>query len=273
MSRIATRMAELAARGRKAMIPYIVAGDPVPEMTIEIMQALVAAGSDVIELGMPFSDPFADGPVNQRGAERAIASGMTLRGVLDAVAVFRQTDQTTPVVLMGYLNPIIAMGEAVFCQAAQAAGVDGLLVVDMPPEEEEGLVAEARHCGMDMIYLAAPTTTDARMALIGRATSGYLYYVSLRGVTGSSQLNTDEVSAKITAMRALVDAPICVGFGIRTPQQAAEVSRLADGVIVGSILVQAVEDHKDQPAAVPGALTALLAPMRAAMDRMEVSGE
>lgn len=273
MSRIATRMAEIAARGRKALIPYVVAGDPTPEMTVEIMHALVAAGSDVLELGMPFSDPFADGPVNQRGAERAIAAGMTLRRVLEAVAEFRVKDQETPVVLMGYLNPLIAMGESQFCHAAQSAGVDGLLIVDMPPEEEQSFVLEARACGLDLIYLAAPTTTDARMAVIGQATSGYLYYVSLKGVTGSSQLNTDEVSTKIASMRALVDVPICVGFGIRTPEQAAAISRLADGVIVGSVLVQAVEDCQHQPDRVPAALTAILAPMRAAMDRMEGQGE
>lgn len=273
MSRIATQLAQLAARGRKALIPYVVAGDPVPGVTVEVMHALVRAGADIIELGMPFSDPFADGPVNQRGAERAIAAGMTLRGVLDAVAAFRGTDAITPVVLMGYLNPVIAMGEAQFCEAAEAAGVDGLLLVDMPPEEEPELVIEARARGLDMIYLAAPTTTDARMALIGQATSGYLYYVSLKGVTGSSELDTEAVSAKIEAMRALVEAPICVGFGIRTPEQAAAISRLADGVIVGSVLVQTVEAHQHTPEQVPDALVAVLAPMRAAMDRMEGQGE
>ena len=266
-SRITRRMAELKARGRKALIPYVVAGDPAPQVTVPLMHAMVEAGADVIELGMPFSDPFADGPVNQRGAERAIASGMTLPGVLAAVAEFRQTDRETPVVLMGYLNPVLAMGEAAFCDQAVDAGVDGLLIVDMPPEEEGGLVARAKSKGLDMIYLAAPTTTDARMALIGKATSGYLYYVSLKGVTGSSKLNTAEVAAKIDAMRAHVSAPICVGFGIRTPEDAARIGVAADGVIVGTVLVSQVEALANRPEDVPAAIAALLQPMRDAMDQ------
>ena len=266
-SRIARRMADLKARGRKALIPYVVAGDPTPEVTVPLMHAMVAGGADILELGIPFSDPFADGPVNQRGAERAIASGMTLPGVLKAVAEFRRTDSETPVVLMGYLNPVIAMGEQAFCQQASAAGVDGLLLVDMPPEEEGGLVAEAKSLGLDMIYLAAPTTTDARLAIIGQATSGYLYYVSLKGVTGSSKLNPAEVAAKVEAMRVHVSAPICVGFGIRTPDDAARVAVAADGVIVGTVLVSAAEALANRPAEVPAAIQGLLQPMRDAMDQ------
>lgn len=270
-SRIARRMADLKARGRKALIPYIVAGDPTPEVTVPAMHAMVEAGADVLELGIPFSDPFADGPVNQRGAERAIASGMTLPRVLKAVAEFRQTDTETPVVLMGYLNPVMAMGEAHFCQEAKASGVDGLLLVDVPPEEEGGLVASAKSLGLDMIYLAAPTTTDARMSLIGKATSGYLYYVSLKGVTGSSKLNTVEVAAKVDAMRAHVSAPICVGFGIRTPDDAARIGAAADGIIVGTVLVSQMESLANRPADVPAALKALLQPMRDAMDQATVA--
>lgn len=268
-SRIKTRMDALKKSGRKALIPYVVAGDPNPEMTVPVMHALVEAGADVIELGMPFSDPFADGPVNQRGAERAIASGMTLPKVLEAVASFRQTDSETPVVLMGYLNPVIAMGEIAFCEGAKAAGVDGLLLVDTPPEEEGGLVAKARAMGLDMIYLAAPTTTDARMATIGQATSGYLYYVSLKGVTGSSALNTVEVAEKVAHMRAQVSVPICVGFGIRTPEDAAAIGVAADGIIVGTVLVSAVEGLAHTPHEVPQALASIIKPMRDAMDAQQ----
>ena len=267
--RIQARLEALQETGRKALIPYIVAGDPTPETTVPAMHALVAAGADILELGMPFSDPFADGPVNQRGAERAIAGGTTLGGVLDAVQAFRVDDADTPVVLMGYLNPVMAMGESAFCERAHEAGVDGLLLVDMPPEAEGALVQRARDLGMDLIYLAAPTTTDARMRAIGEATSGYLYYVSLKGVTGSSELNAADVSEKVEAMRAHVQVPICVGFGIRTPEHAAEISKAADGVIVGSVLVSAAEAHANQPEAVPEALRQVLAPMREAMDHVQ----
>ncbi len=267
--RIQARMDALQQIGRKALIPYIVAGDPTPETTVPAMHALVAGGADILELGMPFSDPFADGPVNQRGAERAIAGGTTLGGVLDAVRAFRADDADTPVVLMGYLNPVMAMGERVFCERAHEAGVDGLLLVDMPPEEDGVLVRRARELEMDLIYLAAPTTTDVRMRAIGEATSGYLYYVSLKGVTGSSELNAGDVSRKVDAMRAHVQVPICVGFGIRTAEQAAEISKAADGVIVGSVLVSAAEAHANQPEAVPEALRQVLAPMRAAMDDVQ----
>ncbi len=265
-SRIQQRMDALKASGRKALIPYIVAGDPSPSVTVPAMHAMVEAGVDVIELGMPFSDPFADGPVNQRGAERAIAGGTTLRGVLDAVAEFRQTDQDTPVVLMGYLNPVIAMGESVFCAGCKDAGVDGLLLVDMPPEEEGSLVKTAREHGLDLIYLAAPTTTDERLEGIGNATSGYLYYVSLKGITGSSKLDTTEVSQRIAHMRQHVNVPICVGFGIRTPDDAAAISATADGSIVGTVLVSQVESLANQPEKIPAALQAILKPMREAMD-------
>ena len=267
-NRIERRMSELKASGVKALIPYIVAGDPLPELTVPSMHALVEAGANVLELGIPFSDPFADGPVNQRGAERAIAAGMTLKGVLSAVEIFRETNQETPVVLMGYLNPVIAMGETEFCEEASRVGVDGLLIVDMPPEEEGSLVLKARSVGLDLIYLAAPTTTDQRMAVIGQATSGYLYYVSLKGVTGSSKLDPKEVSAKVDAMRAFVDSPICVGFGIRTPDDAKRVATAADGVIVGSVLVSAIESLANQPDQVPNKLKAILQPMRDAMDEI-----
>ena len=267
-NRIQARMKALKAIGRKALIPYIVAGDPTPAITVPIMHAMVEAGVDIIELGMPFSDPFADGPVNQRGAERAIASGMTLKGVLEAVSEFRVQDKQTPIVLMGYLNPVIAMGEVVFCETCEKAGVDGLLLVDMPPEEELSLVEEAKNHGLDLVYLAAPTTTNDRLRDIGRATSGYLYYVSLKGVTGSAKLNPAEVAKKVSNMRAYVDVPICVGFGVRTAADAAEISISADGVIVGSVLVSQVEELADKPEQIPAAIQKILKPMRLAMDTM-----
>ena len=265
-TRIQTRMKSLKASGRKALIPYIIAGDPLPSVTVPAMHAMVEAGVDVIELGMPFSDPFADGPVNQRGAERAIAAGMTLRGVLAAVTEFRVQDNDTPVVLMGYLNPVIAMGEIIFCEACQEAGVDGLLIVDMPPEEAGVLVAGAKRNGLDLIYLAAPTTTADRLENISKATSGYLYYVSVKGVTGSAKLDPAEVAAKILAMRARVDVPICVGFGIRTAADAAEISISSDGVVVGSVLVSQIEAMANNPEQVPLALQKILKPMRQAID-------
>ena len=265
-NRIEQRMAALKAAGRKALIPYIVAGDPSPDVTVPAMHAMVEAGADIIELGMPFSDPFADGPVNQRGAERAIAGGMTLRGVLDAVSEFRQNDQHTPIVLMGYLNPVIAMGEVAFCDACQASGVDGLLIVDMPPEEEDSLVRAAKIRNLDLIYLAAPTTTDARLATIGQSTSGYLYYVSLKGITGSSKLDTADVKERIEHIRQHVSVPICVGFGIRTAEDAAVISSTADGSIVGTVLVSQIEALVNDTAKIPEALQSILKPMRGAMD-------
>ena len=265
-TRIKTRMKSLEAGGRKALIPYIIAGDPLPSVTVPAMHAMVEAGVDIIELGMPFSDPFADGPVNQRGAERAIAAGMTLSGVLAAVTEFRVQDADTPVVLMGYLNPVIAMGETIFCEACREAGVDGLLIVDMPPEEAGVLVGSAKHNGLDLIYLAAPTTTEDRLENINRATSGYLYYVSVKGVTGSGKLDPAEVATKVLAMRARVDVPICVGFGIRTAADAAEISVSSDGVVVGSVLVSQIEELANNPEQVPAALQNILKPMRRAID-------
>ena len=265
-TRIQRRMEALKASGRKALIPYIVAGDPTPTVTVPAMHAIVEAGADLIELGMPFSDPFADGPVNQRGAERAINSGMTLAGVLKTVSEFRKDDNDTPIVLMGYLNPVIAMGETIFCEASAAAGVDGLLIVDMPPEEEGSLVQSAKMHGLDLIYLAAPTTTDERLQTIGKATSGYLYYVSLKGITGSSNLDTSDVSERVAHIRQHVSVPICVGFGIRTAEDAAAISLTADGSIVGTVLVSQVEALVDEAEKIPDALKAILEPMRRAMD-------
>lgn len=267
MSRLAHRFAALKAAGRKALIPYITAGDPEPSVTVAALHALVAAGADVLELGVPFSDPMADGPTITFGHERALRHGVSLRHVLHMVSEFRQQDQDTPVVLMGYLNPIEIMGEAAFADAAKAAGVDGVLTVDLPPEEADELGAELKRVGLDPIYLLAPTTSLARAKLITDAASGYVYYVSLKGVTGAATLDTDAVARRITELRAITQLPIGVGFGIKDATTAAAVARHADGVVVGSVLVQRLGELSNDTAAIPAALASILAPMRAAIDQ------
>jgi tryptophan synthase alpha chain len=241
MSRIQAKFAALAAAGRKALIPYITAGDPDPSLTVELMRALVEAGADILELGVPFSDPMADGPVNQRSSERALKHGVGLRDVLGLVAEFRRRDPETPVVLMGYANPIEAMGVTEFIAAAKAAGVDGVIVVDYPPEECEQFTEAARASGIDPIFLLAPTSTDRRIAQVARAGSGYLYYVSLRGVTGAANLDLDDVIARIAKIRAATRLPIGVGFGIRDAASARRVAASADAVVIGSRIIQEIE--------------------------------
>jgi tryptophan synthase alpha chain len=242
MSRIAATFAALQAQQRKALIPFVTAGDPDPAMTVPLMHALAAAGSDVIELGVPFSDPMADGPTIQRSSERALKHGTSLRHVLGFVSEFRRTDSGTPVVLMGYANPVEAMGYAEFAAAAGAAGVDGVLVVDYPPEECGDLAALLDEHGIDAIFLLAPTSTDARIAEVARHARGYIYYVSLRGVTGASNLDMAEIARKIPQIRAHIGLPIGVGFGIRDAQTAVAVAKIADAVVVGSRLVQEIEE-------------------------------
>lgn len=267
MSRLAHRFAALKAAGRKALIPYITAGDPEPSVTVAALHALVKAGADVLELGVPFSDPMADGPTITFGHERALKHGVSLRQVLAMVSEFRQQDDHTPVVLMGYLNPVEIMGVAAFADAAKAAGVDGVLTVDLPPEEAEDLDLELKRVGLDPIYLLAPTTSLARAKLITDAASGYVYYVSLKGVTGAATLDTDAVAARIAELRSITQLPIGVGFGIKDATTAAAVARHADGVVVGSVLVQRLGELAHDTAAIPAALTAILAPMRAAIDQ------
>lgn len=267
MSRLSACFADLKARGRKALIPYITAGDPEPGVTVEAMHALVAAGADIIELGVPFSDPMADGPTITLGHERALRHGTSLHDVLAMVRQFRISDRHTPVVLMGYLNPVEVMGHAAFADAAAEAGVDGVLTVDLPPEEADGLSAEFARSGIDPIYLLAPTTTLERAARITAAASGYVYYVSLKGVTGAATLDVDAVAQRINQLRTITELPIGVGFGIKDAASAAAVARHADGVVVGSVLVQCLGDHAGAPAGIPAALTAILAPMRAAIDQ------
>jgi len=267
VSRLAHRFAALKAAGRKALIPYITAGDPEPGVTVAALHALVKAGADLLELGVPFSDPMADGPTITFGHERALKHGVSLRQVLAMVSEFRQQDDHTPVVLMGYLNPVEIMGVAAFADAAKAAGVDGVLTVDLPPEEAEDLDLELKRVGLDPIYLLAPTTSLARAKLITDAASGYVYYVSLKGVTGAATLDTDAVAARIAELRSITQLPIGVGFGIKDATTAAAVARHADGVVVGSVLVQRLGELAHDTAAIPAALTAILAPMRAAIDQ------
>lgn len=228
--------------GRAALIPYITAGDPLAGPTPALMHALVEAGADVIELGVPFSDPMADGPVIQQAGERAIAAGTSLSGVLDIVAQFRQRDARTPVVLMGYANPIECLGPEAFITRAAEAGVDGVLVVDYTPEESVDFAARLRSAGLDPIYLLAPTSTEARMQDVARLARGYVYYVSLKGVTGAGNLDTDDVAHHLDAIRRHVRIPIGVGFGIRDAQSAARVARHADAVVIGSKLIQVIQE-------------------------------
>jgi tryptophan synthase alpha chain len=266
MSRIAGRFSELRAQGKKALIPFITAGDPNPDITVDLLHALVRAGADLIELGVPFSDPMADGPVIQRASERALANHVSLHDVLGMVRDFRQGDPHTPVVLMGYLNPIEVMGYQAFTQAAQAAGVDGVLVVDSPPEEGHELLQAIREHALDQIYLVAPTSTPQRIERICNAAGGFVYYVSVKGVTGASHLDLEGVKAKLMQIRAKTELPVGVGFGIKDAQTAAAVSKIADAVVVGSALVSRVETLADQPDRIAGVLSELLGEMRSAMD-------
>ena len=241
MSRIEGCFEVLRSAGRKALVPYITAGDPSPELTVSLMRALVEAGADIIELGVPFSDPMADGPVIQRAGERALKLGVGLGRVLELVREFRQTDATTPVVLMGYANPIEAMGAGSFLARAAAAGVDGVLVVDYPPEECVAFARDAKAAGIDTIFLLAPTSTDERIREVARVASGYLYYVSLRGVTGAANLDMADVAAHLPKIRAASNLPIAVGFGIRDAESARRMAREADAVVIGSRIIQEIE--------------------------------
>lgn len=243
--------------GRAALIPYITTGDPAVEATVPLMHALVQAGADVIELGVPFSDPMADGPVIQRAAERAVARGVSLRTVLDIVKSFREDDSTTPVVLMGYANPIEAMGQQEFVQAAAQAGIDGVLTVDYPPEECESFAQDLSSHHIDPIFLLAPTSTDQRIQRIADIARGYVYYVSLKGVTGSSSLDVEDVTKQLQRIRQYVTIPVGVGFGIRDAQSAKQVGQHADAVVIGSKLIETMENHvNEHDGDIPGAIQA-----------------
>ena len=247
MTRIAATFAALKAQGRTALIPYVTAGFPYPDVTPELMHAMVGAGADIIELGVPFSDPMADGPVIQKAGEKALAQGVGMRQVLDIVTAFRTHDSRTPVVLMGYANPVerydLTHGPHAFVAAAAAAGVDGVLVVDYPPEECEDFAARLKASGLDLIFLLAPTSTDERIRQVARVAGGYVYYVSLKGVTGAGTLDTDAVTQMLPRIRAQVRIPVGVGFGIRDAATAQAIGKVADAVVIGTRIIQLIEDQ------------------------------
>ncbi|NOT67992.1 MAG: tryptophan synthase subunit alpha [Methylophilaceae bacterium] len=264
MSRIQTTFAALKQQNKKALIPYITAGDPHPKYTVMLMHTLVENGADIIELGVPFSDPMADGPVIQRASERALAHHVGLRSVLDMVSEFRQKDNLTPVVLMGYANPIEAMGAERFADRAKAAGVDGVLTVDYPPEECGGFVDLLRARDIDPIFLLSPTTVTARIETIIKNASGFVYYVSLKGVTGAQNLDLIEVAERVAAIRTKTDLPVGVGFGVRDAATAKAIAEIADAVVVGSRMVQTVEQSTEENVAAN--LAKLVAELRYAID-------
>ncbi|WP_234196097.1 tryptophan synthase subunit alpha [Pseudacidovorax sp. NFM-22] len=272
--RIASTFARLADEGRKALIPYVTAGFPQADITPALMHAMVAAGADVIELGVPFSDPMADGPVIQKAGEAALAMGVGMAQVLAMVAEFRRKDTATPVVLMGYANPVerydLRHGVGAFVRDAAAAGVDGVLIVDYPPEECEAFAADLRAHGLDLIFLLAPTSTDARMAQVARVASGYVYYVSLKGVTGAGHLDTGAVEQMLPRIREHVTVPVGVGFGIRDAQTAQAVGRTADAVVIGTRIIQLLEGQPREAAL--AAAGDFLRGIRAALDALPAPG-
>jgi tryptophan synthase alpha chain len=260
--------------GRRAVIPYIVAGDPEPEITVDLLCTLAEAGADVLELGVPFSDPMSEGPVIQRAHERSLAQGTSLRRVLEIVAAFRARDDRTPLLLMGYANPVEHMGYAAFADQAAAAGVDALLTVDIPPEEVSRVNVELRRVGMDNIFLIAPTTPPARMDLIAAEASGFIYYVSLKGVTGAGHLDQAEVAAQLEEIRRHTALPVCVGFGIKDGPSAAAVAAVSDGVVIGSALVQRIADVAaggGERAAMLHAAKTLIGEIREHVDALQAS--
>lgn len=267
VSRIQARFELRAKEGRKLLIPYFTAGDPSPENAVPMMHAMVQAGADLIELGVPFSDPMAEGPVIQKAMERALEFNVSLRDVIAMVAEFRQKDTETPVILMGYLNPVEIMGYEEFAKSAAKAGVDGLLTVDIPPEEAEDYVKVLKAEGIDRIFLISPTTTDDRIKKINDASGGFLYYVSLKGVTGAGHLDVKAVQERVSNIRSLTELPVGVGFGIKDAESAKNIASAADAVIVGSAIVKRIEENLDSADNANKAVCELLSEMRAALDR------
>jgi len=264
MSRIAACFERLKSEKRKALIPYITAGDPHPSLTVPLMRGLVEAGSDIIELGVPFSDPMADGPVIQRAGDRALKHGVGLADILGLVREFRKSDAKTPIVLMGYANPVEAMGVDRFLESARAADIDGVIVVDYPPEECADFSARAKAQGIDLIFLLAPTSTEKRIDDVARVGSGFLYYVSLRGVTGAAHIDLSEISTRIPKIRAATRLPIGVGFGIRDAESARKVAECADAVVIGSRIIQEIESGPAEEAV--ARVKRFLQPIRQAID-------
>ena len=266
MSRLAAKFEALAKTGRKALIPFVTAGDPRPDFTVPLMHAMVKAGVDIIELGVPFSDPMADGPVIQRASERALTHKMSLKRTLEIASEFRKTDQETPLVVMGYLNPIEAMGYEDFANAAQRADIDGVLTVDLPPEEgiECSTLLKAR--GIDPIFLLAPNSSEERVNKMDAAGSGYIYYVSLKGVTGAGHLNPVDVENKLQQIRANTKLPIAIGFGVKDAASAKTIANIGDGVVIGSALISKIEDNIDNLDQASNEIIELLISIRQAMD-------
>ncbi len=267
MSRLKARFDALKADNKTALIPFITAGDPNPSVTVDLLHDMVAAGASILELGIPFSDPMAEGPVIQAACERALEHDVSLRDVLDMVKTFRSKDSDTPIVLMGYTNPVEVMGYEIFANAAAEAGADGLILVDLPPEEGAVLTDALREKQIDMIYLLAPTSTDERMELICKQATGFVYYVSLKGVTGAANLDVASVVEKVNQIRTHTDIPVGVGFGIRDAESAAKVAAVADAVVVGSAVVSRVADNADDPQKISQQVCELLSSMRQAMDK------
>lgn len=266
MSRIQTCFEQLQRDGKKALIPFVTAGDPKPDVTVPLMHAMVAAGASILELGVPFSDPMADGPAIQKANERALVHHINLHQVLDMVRAFRKDNDTTPIVLMGYLNPVEVMGYAAFAQAASEAGVDGLILVDLPPEEADDVVGLFREHDLDLIFLWAPTTTEARMEKIAAYCSGFVYYVSIKGVTGAARATGEEVTERLALIRKHTKLPVAIGFGIKDAATAAEFSTIGDAVVVGSALVNRIEALADKADEIAAEVSSVLSGMRSAMD-------
>ena len=266
MSRLTQTFVELKNAHKKALIPFITAGDPTPGFTVPALHAMVEAGADILEIGVPFSDPMADGPVIQKASERALAHKMSLRKVIELVKEFRSKDTKTPVVLMGYLNPIEAMGYSEFASLAGQAGVDGVLTVDLPPEESEALLPLLAKNSIDPIYLLAPNSTATRIKKMGQLGQGYLYYVALKGVTGAGNLDLADVERKLAEIRGLTDLPIGVGFGVKNAETAAAIGRVADAVVVGSALVSKIELSEANPDKALEDIVDLLKSMRSGLD-------
>ncbi len=267
MSRIRERFDALAGQGRKALVPYITAGDPHPGQTVALMHTLVEAGADMIELGVPFSDPMADGPVIQAACERALAHHTSLRDTLDMVGRFRERDSHTPVILMGYQNPVEVLGIPEFARLARQSQADGVLTVDLPVEQAGPALETYREHGLDTVFLIAPTTSDARIKKICEASSGLIYYVSLKGVTGAGHMDISEVRNKVREIRQHSTLPVGVGFGVRDAESAGHIASIADAVIVGSALIRQIEAHLSDPDTMKNKVAALLTGMREALDR------
>ena len=264
MSRIAAKFADLKKQGRGALIPFVEAWDPDQETSTRLLLGMPGAGADLIEIGMPFTDPMADGPIIQAAAKRALVSGVKVRFILDMVRTFRVQDQTTPIVLMGYLNPILSYGPEKFCVDAAKAGVDGMIIVDLPPEESDLILPFTNANGLDFIRLVAPTTDDARLPHVLNGSSGFVYYVSITGITGTRSASTAQLSEAIPRIRRVTDLPIAIGFGVRSPAQAAEASRVADAAVVASALIDTMAHSLDDKGkALPGTVEKILGQVRA----------